>query len=95
MNNKSVKKKSKTCHPLSQSERTSIYMEIMVKLINLKIWDINDAGMQKFKIIMKSYLDGGREESGELKIDSINKLLIYHFYNDRLKKTVVYLSNSL
>src|SRR5438874_7677884 len=79
--------------PLSKDERNKIYFEVMIGLMNLNIWDLNDESMQKFRVMMKLYLDHGMEFSGELNIDSIERKLIYNLYNDRNKKTVAYLSN--
>ena len=78
--------------PLSKDERNKIYFEVMLALMNLQIWDLNDESMQKFRIMMKLYLDHGKEFSGELEIESIERKLIYNLYNDRRKKTVAYLS---
>jgi len=86
------KKSQKGVQPLSKEERNAIYNEVAFGLINLDIWNIEDQGMKKFKIMMKLYLDHGKEFNGEIDLESLDRKLIYNLYNDRRKKTVAYLS---
>lgn len=84
--------------PLTSQERNRIYLEVVTGLMGVKVdnknylWDLSDPAMKRFRVMMKLYLDYGKEFSGELDIESIGRKLIYTLYNDRSKKTVAYLS---
>lgn len=91
-NRKNKKEKKNVILSMDRSERNKIYMEIMMQLMDMKIWDIDDIGMKKFKIIMKLYLDKGMEFDGNINLDTIGRKIIYKFFNDRIKKTYAYVS---
>ncbi len=92
--------------PLTPTERNRIYLEIATALMSTPIWtgrddtwwDSQDANMKRFRVMLKLYLDYGKEFSGDLAIvDKVGTLehhrtLIYQLYNDRNKKTTAYLS---
>jgi hypothetical protein len=86
------KRASSGPQPLTYDERNKIYFEVVFSLMGLEIWELEDESIKKFKIMLKLYLDYGKEFSGELEIKSIDRKLIYNLHNDRNKKTVAYLS---
>ena len=78
--------------PLVRQDRVDLYIEIMLKLDELKLWDLSDRGIKRFKVIMNLWRDTGREFNGEVDISSEKRTIIYKFYNTRGKKTNVYIS---
>jgi hypothetical protein len=91
-NRKNKKEKKSVILSMDRSERNKIYMETMMQLMDMEIWDLDDIGMKKFKIIMKLYLDKGMEFDGNINLDTISRKIIYKFFNDRRKKTYAYVS---
>jgi hypothetical protein len=84
--------------PLTTDERNKIYLEIATGLMGVKmengcsIWEHNVPGVNRFKVMIKLYRDYGKEFSGELEIEGLDRKLIYGLHNDRSKKTTAYLS---
>jgi len=91
-NRKNKKEKKSVILSMDKSERNKIYIETMMQLMDMEIWDLDDVGMKKFKIIMKLYLDKGMEFDGNINLDTISRKIIYKFFNDRRKKTYAYVS---
>lgn len=90
--------------PLSVAERNKINLEVATQLMDMKVWqgcedsyyDLPD--LKRFKVMMKLYVDYGKEFSGEIELnlpgthkDNVRKL-IYRLWNDRNKKTVAYIT---
>ena len=79
--------------PLTRQDRVDLYIEIMLKLEELKLWNSTDRGIKRFKVIMNIWRDTGREFNGEVDISSEKRTIIYKLYNTRGKKTNVYISH--
>lgn len=90
--------------PMTQSERNKVYLEVVTGLMNMKVWqgrdesfwDLPDPNIKKYKIMLKLYLDYGKEFSGDFDIDipgtNTTQKLTYALYNDRNKNAVTYVS---
>jgi hypothetical protein len=90
--------------PLSVAERNKIYLEVATKLMDMKIWEGCEESyfdlpeLKRFKVMMKLYVDYGKEFTGELELNlpgtykDNSRKLIYRLYNDRTKKTVTYIT---
>lgn len=77
---------------MNKSDRNTIYIETMLQLVEMELWNIDDVGMKRFKIIMKLYLDKGMEFQGNINLDSVRKKIIYKFYDNKQKKSIAYVS---
>jgi hypothetical protein len=86
--------KVRSVRPLTIQERTNLYLEIMFKLEEIKIWNSGDPGMQRFRIMMKLWKDHGKEFEGDVNLETEGRKLIYKLYNDKNKRTVAYISRN-
>jgi hypothetical protein len=86
--------------PLTSSEHNRIYNEVVVQLMAIKVyedrdltlWDCQDPDMKRFKVMFNLYRDYGKEFSGDLDMKIMKRKRVYNLYNDRRKKTTVFLS---
>lgn len=81
--------------PMTYEERNHVYMDLVCKMIDYGLWDLNEDDIKRFKIMMKLYLDYGKEFTGEFRINKTGQRLIYEFHNTNKKKTTVYVSSKI
>lgn len=79
---------------LSTEERNYIYNQLMMKLLDLDLYDSDLEAIKKLKIMAKLYKDNGMEFRGELELPQ-NKVITYEFYKDHRRQTNVNISRNI
>jgi hypothetical protein len=79
---------------LTSEERNYIYNQLMIKLLDLDLYDSDLESIKKLKIMAKLYKDNGMEFRGELELPQ-NKVITYEFYKDHRRQTNVNISRNI
>jgi hypothetical protein len=79
---------------LTIEERNYIYNQLMMKLLDLDLYDSDLECIKKLKIMAKLYRDNGMEFRGELELPQ-NKVITYEFYKDHRRQTNVNISKNI
>jgi hypothetical protein len=78
----------------SYDERNNIYNSLMVKLLELDLFNSELESIKKLKIMAKLYRDNGMEFQGELELPN-KKIITYEFWKDDRRQTNVNISKNI